>query len=929
MTDSESRYKYYAFISYSHANKKWGDWLHKALESYRVPKHLVGKNTHDDVIPSRITPIFRDREELPTSSNLGELINQALQQSRYLIVICSPDSAKSHWVNEEILSFKRLGRSKQILAIIVDGEPYASDKKHIDAEECFPQALRYEIGNDQQLSNVRAEPIAADARPGKDGKSDANLKLIAGILGVGFNELKQRELQRRQKRLMAIAGAAISIATVTIALAITALIARNDAVTQRQEAERQRVFAEEAKDIAHQNLGAALFEKAHLLYKKRRYNEAAILAAEAWVKDPSKYYPGLFIDYTVLTPLKNILEADTEQGVSGIVVSDEYIYSSHYDNNLRKWDLASGELLKTFTGHSDRVRGIGLTHDKKRLISGGYDRKVIVWDVNAGTPVLTFEGHDHRVYTVDISPDEKTVASADNQGNILVWDINNGNILKRLLANPTISVMHIKFINDGNSLVTASHIDGDLINWSIHSDKSSRLYTNSSFGIWGFDVFNNQKNIVYTAGANKETINFIDADTGEKKLPQIRNEDAWFSDVALNQNNTMLLGSSRTGFINLFDLKRHDWVTSIFAHSKEARRSRFSNDGNYIISSGYDGAIRIWDISNFNNIIPFQSGDSRIEVMDMNKDKRLLAVGDMEGTVRIWNTDTGELFFKWQEADNTIINSLAFDVENRGIFIGGTEKLNFVNFDTKDIKKYTYKKSPANSHLIMSNDGKYIVRDSMNGRIEFYDLDKSEVSRVLDNDRTQSYALKFNREQTIVAAAGFGREIDLWDVSTGELIKTLKGHSDLIRDLDFGKDNLLVSGGGNGEVLLWDTSTGKPHKKLIGHAQIVFGVAFSPDGKRVATGGEDQKINIWDVNTGELLLTLYGAPEKISDIEYGTDNDVIFVSYFNGAVRKIDIKRAQEDPYTHLQRIKKLTGLKVDGFNIDILKKEEWDAMLP
>lgn len=83
------KFKYWAFLSYSHTDRKWGDWLHKALETYRVPRRLVGKESRDGKIPPRLFPIFRDREELPVSADLGSNISEALQESRYLIVICS------------------------------------------------------------------------------------------------------------------------------------------------------------------------------------------------------------------------------------------------------------------------------------------------------------------------------------------------------------------------------------------------------------------------------------------------------------------------------------------------------------------------------------------------------------------------------------------------------------------------------------------------------------------------------------------------------------------------------------------------------------------------------------------------------------------------------------------------------------------------
>lgn len=237
--------KYWAFISYSHQDKKWGDWLHKGLETYRVPKRLVGREGRDGEIRSRIMPVFRDREELPTSSDLGSTINDALARSRVLIVICSPRSAQSHWVNEEIITYKKLGRADHILCLIVDGEPNATDKRDItDEPECFPPALRFELDNDGQLTDQRCEPIAADARTDGDGKRDALLKLVAGLLGVGFDDLKQRDVQRRQKRLIAITSASLVAVALAAALAVFAFISRNDAVVARDEAYTERQRAE-------------------------------------------------------------------------------------------------------------------------------------------------------------------------------------------------------------------------------------------------------------------------------------------------------------------------------------------------------------------------------------------------------------------------------------------------------------------------------------------------------------------------------------------------------------------------------------------------------------------------------------------------------------------------------------------------------------
>lgn len=224
--------QYRAFLSYSHSDGKWAAWLHRSLESYRPPRHLVGRVTKRGAVPKRLAPVFRDREELPTATDLGAAISEALRKSACQIVICSPRAARSRWVNEEILDFKRLGREDRIFCLIVDGEPNASDDPGQADNECFPPALRYRMGPDGNLSAVRAEPIAADARPGKDGRTHARLKLIAGILGLGFDALRQREQQRRNRQLFVIAASALIGMVLTSALAAAALIARATAVRE-------------------------------------------------------------------------------------------------------------------------------------------------------------------------------------------------------------------------------------------------------------------------------------------------------------------------------------------------------------------------------------------------------------------------------------------------------------------------------------------------------------------------------------------------------------------------------------------------------------------------------------------------------------------------------------------------------------------------
>jgi eukaryotic-like serine/threonine-protein kinase len=231
------RTRYYAFLSYSHRDKELADWLHRELERFRVPNSLAGKLTANGVVPRRLSPVFRDQQDLSAGGDLGEEIKAALAASQFLVVLCSPTAATSRWTNQEIESFKRTRPEGCVLAAVAAGEPFASDLPGREHEECFPPALRYKYDRRGHQTTKRAEPLAADFREDGEGRRLAFLKLVAGMLGVGLDELVQRETTRRQRRLAYLAAASIAGMAVTSVLAVAAFQARDEARDQRRQAE--------------------------------------------------------------------------------------------------------------------------------------------------------------------------------------------------------------------------------------------------------------------------------------------------------------------------------------------------------------------------------------------------------------------------------------------------------------------------------------------------------------------------------------------------------------------------------------------------------------------------------------------------------------------------------------------------------------------
>ncbi|GAB3362875.1 hypothetical protein GCM10027431_01480 [Lysobacter rhizosphaerae] len=220
--------RFRAFLSYSHADAEWARWLLRRLETYRVPSRLVGtRGTHGEIGP-RLGTFFRDRDELPSSGDLGTTIREALGESAALIVVCSPAAAQSRWVNAEVEAFRAEGRDDRVLCFVVAGEPGSHDP----AQQCFPAAVLAHAGDGSAI-----EPLAADARREGDGRERAFLKLVAGLLGVGYDTLARREAQRRQRKWAVVAAASLAGMAIALALAATAWVARNDAQRRQAQAE--------------------------------------------------------------------------------------------------------------------------------------------------------------------------------------------------------------------------------------------------------------------------------------------------------------------------------------------------------------------------------------------------------------------------------------------------------------------------------------------------------------------------------------------------------------------------------------------------------------------------------------------------------------------------------------------------------------------
>lgn len=182
----QNTWKRYAFISYNHHDHKMAKWLHRKLESFKLPTEI-----HNEFEDSKyLRPIFRDQEDLDAGV-LGDELRKHLRSSKYLIIICSPNSAKSEWVSNEVRTFIEWGRLKYIIPFIIDGTPNSGGE-----DECFPSSLREYVAEnpDRELLGINILEV---------GQEKAFVRVVSRMLGVSFDELWKRHERERRRRIIA------------------------------------------------------------------------------------------------------------------------------------------------------------------------------------------------------------------------------------------------------------------------------------------------------------------------------------------------------------------------------------------------------------------------------------------------------------------------------------------------------------------------------------------------------------------------------------------------------------------------------------------------------------------------------------------------------------------------------------------------------
>jgi tetratricopeptide (TPR) repeat protein len=269
------RFQYRAFLSYTHANTDWANWLHRKLEGFTIADDLVGRPTVMGPIPRNLQPIFRDREEFTGGETLKAATLAAIDASSAMIVVCSAEAANRPAVNEEVRLFKSRHPDRPVIPVVVNG----------NYPDNFPAALRYELNADGTISDRPLTLLAPDVREGGDGRDLAVYKIVAGLTGVRTDEIARRAARDQRRRLRNWVAGLSMVALIMAGLAVYADVERRNAVKQKLQTERSLDYLRNVKDT-YTELAGFVPEETELLMQQ---SAEAFLAGALDATDSDKF----------------------------------------------------------------------------------------------------------------------------------------------------------------------------------------------------------------------------------------------------------------------------------------------------------------------------------------------------------------------------------------------------------------------------------------------------------------------------------------------------------------------------------------------------------------------------------------------------------------------------------------------------------------
>lgn len=851
--------QYYAFISYKRDDQKWAEWLQEKLEHYKLPSNLNGR----DSLPKEIRPVFRDKSEL-AAGVLADEIQKALDNSKYLIVICSPHSAKSEWVNKEVQSFIDSGRTDKIIPFIIEGTPNSGN----DDTECFPKAIR-ELSAEDELLGVNINEMGRDA---------AAVKVVAQMFGLRFDDLWQRHEREKKRRRNWIITA--SVAAFLVMVGIAGWIWHQNVVLKKQRWEmlesQSKLVSEMIKLNVKDDSYLARLAALEVLPKDvgNPVDRPYTAEAERALREASKYNSAVF-------KAQDVCEAI-------FTPDDEYVLARFLDSTLRIIAVNTGNVTKTIKrdyvtwGHCYSPCG-------KHIISHNKNN-IFVLDSQTLELELSFEVDTATVYSANYNPDGNKIITTSGHY-LKIWDAETGDCLNTIVSKKLF--LFATYSPDGKYIAVIERENeysyggesNSIIVYNSDDYKIKRLFTKEYME--DYLVFTNDGKGILLPYYESE---ILDVETGDTIIKMKTDPECLGLCFSPDGEKVMgysawVIGPSSVNYktIKIWNAKTGEEIKTLYGHNGFLGSALFNHEGSKVVSISQDMTIRIWDLAEDDKSDVIVRSDERMSSARINPELGFATNRD-KGCIKIWDivskkeinrfsydkycsdvilTPDGKRLIASLFSIDYVANPNGNNIVNLGDGPFKADSKIVTHLNTYDLDGACLVKSLVDSveysHLKLSPDGKKLIFKA-GEEVRLMDVETNSVlwSVKLDTYYNFHVFFAFSPDSERIAITPEFTVVKILDTNTGKELMECEGkHKDDINDIQYSPDGkIIVACSDNNTIWLWDAETGKSLHTINEHTNCVNSIGFSPDGKYIVSSSKDETIRVWDVKEGICVMVL-------------------------------------------------------------------------